>query len=607
MFGTLVIQLPSDYDGGELRVRHHKEEQIFDYSGLQGISKFHYAAFYADCEHELCEVTRGYRLCLVYNLVYSGNGTCPVPIDNCEAVAEVVEDMRKWEQDDNGLPFMVYVLNHSYCEASLSFGLLKNGDRAKGEVFLEAQKQSEFCLYLGILTFEWHAYGDSYGRSRSSFSIQGIEEEFNVDKLVSPTGEFLDGVERFNDVIANKDIFESMEPAREYYEPTGNEGTTLEKTYHQVALFIWPRRHTILVTGVEKAIDNLNSKLCDSQQQQGECENLAKEIVGFSKNSYFWPNDQKLFVLLSCLKQLKALFLVFEMFKGIAVHRLHLLQYKAKPFCEAIREFGTAFGWEQLEEALVALVESAVAKEISIGCSFLSSLATDSLLSQRLKVCQKMVDVVCHALTIEQDIDHINPQSLVCLTAQGFRSKEFICELFTTLCALQCEDQLGVVIPSFFRQPNRYSLHKTLVPAAIELHETMKENSSTALTSLISQCVSALECETQQAPTWSLKANLNCQCELCAVLAAFLKDPQKSVARFRMKQSNRNHLEQQLWNSRSDAKCTTERHASPHTLVVTKKDVNFKAHQAILALLDRIRPLLDKEKPLVKRQKLEDD
>ena len=627
MFGTLVIQLPSDYDGGELRVRHRDEEQIFDFSGLHGITNYNYATFYADCEHELCEVTRGYRLCLVYNLVYSGDDACPVPIDNSEVVAKVVEDMRKWEQDDDGLPYMAYVLDHNYCKASLSFGLLKNGDRAKAEVILEAEKQVKFCLYLGTVTLEQGCsleqgysmsdYGNyGYGCSREDYDVEDIiNESLTVDTLVSSTGDFLDDsiyIELTHDAIVPGDVFDSIDPAEEDFEPyTGNAGATLDRTYHQGALFIWPRKNTILVTGsIKEAINSLNSKLCqseDSQQLQGECEELAKEIIAVCKNSEFCPNNQDMISLLSCLKRLKAIVLVCELFKAIAIHNLQLLRHQ--PFCEAVVELGNAFGWEQLEEGLVALFEGAIARKIYRACNFLSSLASGSLSQQRLKVCQKMVDVICHVITNEQDIVHRNPQGLARKTTQRARSKDFVCELFKTLCSLQSEDQLGVVIQSFFRQPKRYSLHHTLVPAAIELQQTMKENCScsTALSSFVSQCVSALEHRTQQAPTWLVQANLKCHCELCTELAAFLKDPQRSVARYSTKQCNRSHLEQQLKNCRIAVSCTTEYHGVPYTLVVTKNDNRFKAYRNRLALLDRIRPLLDQDKPPVKRQKLEDD
>ena len=98
MFGTLIIQLPSDYEGGQLRVKHAKREHVFNFSGLKGSTGFHYAALYADCQHELRTITRGYRLCLVYNLVHTGQGYSPAPINNALLVNRAVEAMKGWIQ-----------------------------------------------------------------------------------------------------------------------------------------------------------------------------------------------------------------------------------------------------------------------------------------------------------------------------------------------------------------------------------------------------------------------------------------------------------------------------------------------------------------------------
>ena len=84
--------------------------------------------------------------------------------------------------------------------------------------------------------------------------------------------------------------------------------------------------------------------------------------------------------LLSCLKKLKARDLTCELFKGVG----NILKHQS--FCEMVVELGNAFGWEQLEEALVALLESAVDINMKISCNFLSSLATGSLSSQRFNV-----------------------------------------------------------------------------------------------------------------------------------------------------------------------------------------------------------------------------
>ena len=68
MVASLVIVLPSAYEGGELVVRHEGQEQTIGSSEVDDRFRLRYAAFYADCEHEIRPVRKGYRLCLVYNL-----------------------------------------------------------------------------------------------------------------------------------------------------------------------------------------------------------------------------------------------------------------------------------------------------------------------------------------------------------------------------------------------------------------------------------------------------------------------------------------------------------------------------------------------------------
>src|SRR6266446_4719155 len=52
MFGTLVIVLPAPHRGGDLVVRHAGREVKLDLSSAE-VSELSYAAFYADCEHEV--------------------------------------------------------------------------------------------------------------------------------------------------------------------------------------------------------------------------------------------------------------------------------------------------------------------------------------------------------------------------------------------------------------------------------------------------------------------------------------------------------------------------------------------------------------------------
>ena len=96
MFGTLVIQLPFNYSGGKLIVYHQGRKSEFDYSGPDYRSGCYFTSFYADCQHEVEKVTKGYRLCLIYNLMYQGLDECPTPADDQKEASAIVSAMKQW-------------------------------------------------------------------------------------------------------------------------------------------------------------------------------------------------------------------------------------------------------------------------------------------------------------------------------------------------------------------------------------------------------------------------------------------------------------------------------------------------------------------------------
>ncbi|KAF2117341.1 hypothetical protein BDV96DRAFT_611764 [Lophiotrema nucula] len=71
-FGSLVVSLPCDYQGGQLIVRHAQHTVSFDWGASTAnntsATAMNWAAFYSDCEHEVLGVTEGYRVTLTYNL-----------------------------------------------------------------------------------------------------------------------------------------------------------------------------------------------------------------------------------------------------------------------------------------------------------------------------------------------------------------------------------------------------------------------------------------------------------------------------------------------------------------------------------------------------------
>ncbi|KAL8364539.1 hypothetical protein RB595_003697 [Gaeumannomyces hyphopodioides] len=71
-FGSLVVALPCQHEGGQLIVRHAEHTITYDWSTSKaGADAVHWAAFYSDCEHEVKELTGGHRVTLTYNLYYA--------------------------------------------------------------------------------------------------------------------------------------------------------------------------------------------------------------------------------------------------------------------------------------------------------------------------------------------------------------------------------------------------------------------------------------------------------------------------------------------------------------------------------------------------------
>jgi hypothetical protein len=68
MVATLIIVLPSVHAGGELILYHDGWQYEIPFPGAASGYELSYAAFYADCQHEVQPLQSGYRLCLTYNV-----------------------------------------------------------------------------------------------------------------------------------------------------------------------------------------------------------------------------------------------------------------------------------------------------------------------------------------------------------------------------------------------------------------------------------------------------------------------------------------------------------------------------------------------------------
>ena len=261
MFATLVVALPSSFAGGELVVRHKGREVRLDLR-CDDPAEAAFAAFYADCVHEVLPVTQGYRLTLVYNLVRGGRGRPPEPPDYAGEQARVAALLQAWcdakkRPSDASPEKLVYPLEHAYTPAELGFAALKGADAAVAGVLTTAAQQAHCDLHLALLTVEESGaaeYSESYGSRRGRWGRWGAEEdEFEAgevfdrsmtlsnwhrpDGSASTLGDIPVEAEEFSPPDACDDLAPDEE---HFHEATGNEGASFERTYRRAALVLWP-------------------------------------------------------------------------------------------------------------------------------------------------------------------------------------------------------------------------------------------------------------------------------------------------------------------------------------------------------------------------------
>ncbi|MEL6964767.1 MAG: 2OG-Fe(II) oxygenase, partial [Pseudomonadota bacterium] len=262
MFATLVIVLPSQSEGGELVVRHGGRETQLDLS-VDEPAEAAFAAFYADCVHEVLPITAGNRLTLIYNLLHRRVALKPPCYDREQS--RVTSILQSWtncrkKSDDEKPAKIIYPLEHAYTPAALSFDGLKGADAGAAGVLAAAARDADADLHLALLTIEesgWaeHVFtGSSYGRWHSSddaFEVGEVTDGYGALsewRRLDGTPAALGDIPVDDDELSPPGSFDEMEPDEEHFqEATGNEGASFERTYRRAALVLWPREQFFAV------------------------------------------------------------------------------------------------------------------------------------------------------------------------------------------------------------------------------------------------------------------------------------------------------------------------------------------------------------------------
>jgi predicted 2-oxoglutarate/Fe(II)-dependent dioxygenase YbiX len=608
MFATLVIVLPSEYQGGELRVSHQDREVTLDLH-RDDSSEAAFAAFYADCRHQVQPIISGCRLTLIYNLIrQKKEDALPQPPDYRKEQAQLAEILRHWSvkldarevQEEEGeeateqLPEkLVYLLEHAYTPAALSLLSLKNGDAAVGKFLAATAEQAECDLYLALVALEESGgaeYTGYYGRRHGRYEGPELEigeiiesstrvGEWRTVDGRSPELPELPELPVYDNELCPPGAFGGMEPDEfEFHEATGNEGATFERSYCRAAVVLWPRKHAVSIIhqvglsaslpALEALVQQWDGKDPEAKTRQNACR-LARSIAADwpgQSNYHYRTKENSLGRFLACLRRLDDHSHIESVWRRLAAEGFRMCENDA-----ALAEAADVLPWPQVLKQLEVGVQAGAMRHPDASAGLLAQLAV------RWPDQAHTLSPAASALFAVLPGDSVRN---TCPSWEQPRIDEhLVVDLlkgFSLIDPPLAEKTLEYIVA----WPSTYKLDKVLVPAALSLWRDSAHRALPAIAQLREKIQGYLQARVDLPlapfPDWQRDASFSCNNPDCEEFKRFLEDPAASVWRFKAGQQRRQVIEGIIKMHHCDVDCTTERAGSPHTLICTKNQASYR-------------------------------
>ena len=609
MFGTLVVTLPSLHHGGALRIRHGGREVTVETDATEP-SEISFAAFYADCEHEVLPVRDGNRVCLVFNLVQERLNSRQRILKAPSYAAHVTQAATILEEFWNhplAPPKIAWLLDHQYSPEGLSFASLKGADEARSRVLVQAAAQARCLAHLAVVHIEetgaaeWEGDFHYYGSRQED---EDEDEDFTavtIDDSWQYVDEWRDAADQAvefgriplaaGELVPAGALDDEPPDQKRLTEASGNEGATYERSYHRAALVLWPANRTIdvlLEGGVVATLAYLKRLPRRGKRERAEALTVAQRIVEA------WSTDARRSDRYSMgIKDAKAsdranmISALIELTEPALLE--HFIRTAVLPIYDGTENASlvasvTVLGVDRAAAVLSALVQARMRARSAECVELLLALTTVASPSfqQVAEAAVAGLDGIAKPNS-EPEVNYWNSPA----RRQAGQAPEFVRNLFAALQHFQGQSLCMAAAEKIAAHPDAFPPTTMVVPAIERICEDADPLSPAikpAIQHLWTQAAEFLllrsEVPPQPPPDWRLEAKLSCTCPDCLVLQAFASDPAERVHRFRVKMERRSHLHQVIERDRLDMTHETERVGSPQTMVCTKDRRTFKARKS---------------------------
>lgn len=179
MIATLVIGLPGEHVGGDLRVSVLGDE--VDLRLASTAERAEFLAFYADCRHALTPIEGGSRTCLSFSVRRAGPATSP-PTDS--APPALVQALGEWLADPSQPDALVVPLAHVYPGEVPALVDLRGDDRSLVRALLAAADDAGCPASLAAL--ELLQEGSDEEQWTLTVGVEGTTEVLPTECLARP-------------------------------------------------------------------------------------------------------------------------------------------------------------------------------------------------------------------------------------------------------------------------------------------------------------------------------------------------------------------------------------------------------------------------------------
>ncbi|HUY32790.1 MAG TPA: 2OG-Fe(II) oxygenase [Pirellulales bacterium] len=610
MVASMIVALPNRFEGGTLVVRHGARKQTLTFDEAATGNAPCYAAFYADCEHEVQRVTGGVRLCLAYNLVLKpkrSNSLAAKPVAPPDALAESIGS---WVASQPAKP-LVFALEHHYTARGLALDLLKGADRRLADLVVAAAERTDCLSHLAQVSRHLSQFADDgsferdysrrrYAPRRAIEIGETYEDELSGSEWTSVGGKkqpWGDIAFDLSAIVSSLPIDDWKPTSEEFEGYTGNAGNTLDRWYHRSAIVVWRRAHHFDVVAGSGAAESISlfcsmaAKLARTprkrfEEARADCVRFARAIisrwpstVGYAHRAPRRESPHDRFQKhLPALRDRETI----AMFLTTLAEHDQSLQLSSFVVA-ACREFGWSAFAQEMKRLISARPNKHRPHEIAFrDVEWLSAFCCDKAADPDKSA---LADALC-ATAVERFCEPRPPKPAYYEPyhrREASVSETALPLLLKALAASGRDEGLSRVIQFVRESSHEFSLDKSQVPCLKALLPWSQRQLGLVHPQLASWLASVrreLESATASRPVpptdWARPADVACGCRYCTQLKALLTDPTSEVGRIPAREEDRQHLIGMIDRHRCDVKHALERKGSPYSLLLTKTNGAFE-------------------------------